>query len=150
MGKIKNSEFVVSCKKPPRQTQFKPGMSGNPAGRPKKKSMTLAEAIEKELDTQIRVVEDGKPRRMTKRQAIAKQHTNKAAKGDLKAIALIIRAVNPKESEQSDNLAPMLHALRSIHAKHEALRLNAGQPREEFDSAADKANIDRDSDDDSA
>jgi hypothetical protein len=110
----------IGYKIPPRHAQFKPGKSGNPSGRSKKKTITYADAIEKELDMEIRVVEGGKPRRITKRQAIAKQHTNKAVNGDLKAIALIIRAVNPKDSEQSDNLSPVLHALRAIHAKYEA------------------------------
>ena len=149
MDKIKKSDFKVGYKKPPRQTQFKPGKSGYPAGRPKKKTTTLAEEIEKELNMQIDVVEGGKRRRITKRQAIAKQHINKAVNGDLKAIALIMRAGNSKESEQSDNLSPVLQAMRSIHAKHEALRLNDGQPLEKPDSARD-TNNEGDSDDDPA
>ena len=35
-----------------------------------------------------------------------------------------MRAVEPRESEQMDNLSPMLHAMRAIHAKHEAANQN--------------------------
>lgn len=35
----------VGYKKPPKASQFKPGQSGNPKGRPKKKKMTDEEAL---------------------------------------------------------------------------------------------------------
>ena len=40
------SDFPIGYKKPPLETRFKPGQSGNPSGRPKKKAITLAEAID--------------------------------------------------------------------------------------------------------
>lgn len=62
MRKIKGFESPVGYKKPPRHTRFKPGQSGNPNGRPRKK-VTLAESIQKELNTRITVNEGGKQRR---------------------------------------------------------------------------------------
>ena len=109
-------------KNPPRHTRFKPGQSGNPGGRPKKKARTFAESFERELNTRITVNEGGKQRRITKLQAIAKQQTNKAVNGDPKATALVMRAVEPREFEQMDNLSPVLHAMRAIHAKHEVAK----------------------------
>lgn len=116
MRKKKESEFPVGYKKPPRHTRFKPGQSGNPSGRPRKK-VTLAESIERELNTRITVNEGGKQRRITKLDAIAKQQTNKAVNGDLKAAALLMKAIGPRESDP-DNLSPLVHAMRAIHAKH--------------------------------
>ena len=112
-------EFPVGYGKPPRETQFKPGESGNPNGRPKKKAGTFSDSIGRELDTLITVNEGGKQRRITKLQAIAKQQTNKAATGDIKATTVVMRAIEPRESDQRDTLSPVLQAMRAIHAKHE-------------------------------
>ena len=61
----KNSHYMVGNKCPPKQSQFKPGQSGNPAGRPKG-STNLKTKIDKELRKPISVVKNGKPIRMTK------------------------------------------------------------------------------------
>ena len=112
------SDFPVGYKKPPRETRFKPGQSGNPSGRPKKNTITLAEAITRELNTSVTVTEGGKSKKMTKLVLIAKQQTNKALKGDHRATGLVMKAVEPRESDTKDNLAPMLMELRAIHQKH--------------------------------
>jgi Family of unknown function (DUF5681) len=41
---------------PPKSGQFRPGVSGNPKGRPKRKGSSLAERIGAVLDTPIRYV----------------------------------------------------------------------------------------------
>jgi hypothetical protein len=61
---------------------------------------------------------------VTKLDAIAKQQTNKAASGDLKATALLLGILEKRESEGRETLPPMLQALRAIHAKHEAADQN--------------------------
>jgi hypothetical protein len=150
MDENKNSDFTVGYKKPPRHSQFKLGRSGNPAGRPKKKIPTIYEEIAKELNTKIRVVEGKEPRLISKLEAIVKQHINKAVNGDLKAIALIMRALEPKESEQSNNLSPVLQALRAIHAKHEAVIFDENRAIEDSGSAADTEDTQRDEHNDPA
>lgn len=69
---------------PPHHTRFKPGKSGNPKGRPKG-SKNFAMVIARELNDRVHVKENGKQRKISKRQVIAKQVVNKAAGGDLKA-----------------------------------------------------------------
>jgi Family of unknown function (DUF5681) len=130
VDKDQNSEFSVGYKKPPRHTQFKRGQSGNRNGRPKKKGTTFAETMEKELNTSIAVTEGGTQKRMTKLQAIVKQQTNRAVSGDHKATSLVMRAVEPREFQQEDNLSPVLQEMRAIHAKHELVKQRETRARE--------------------
>ena len=127
MRKKKRSNYQVGYMKPPRATQFKPGQSGNPNGRPKGKAMSFAESIEKELQATIIANEGGTPRRMSKLEAIAKQQTNKALRGDHKATELLIRAIEPRASEQVDNLSPVLREMRAIHERHRGAEQSGDQ-----------------------
>ncbi len=90
-------EYPIGYKKPPRQTQFKPGQSGNAKGRPKgsKNSKTV---FEKELRTPIPVTENGKRKKITKLEAIIKHTVNKAAGGDPKATAVVLNETRFHES----------------------------------------------------
>lgn len=115
----KEQDYPVGYKKPPHHTRFKPGQSGNPHGRPKKPLTTIAESFERELNTHIILKEGGTQRRITKLEAIAKQQTNKAAQGDSKATMLIMRAIEPREMDRTDNLSPVLDEMRAIHRRHE-------------------------------
>lgn len=75
----------VGYGKPPEHSRFTKGTSGNPKGRPKGSknfSTILAEATRQ----RIRVTINGKPRFITKAQAIALQLTNQASSGNLRAI----------------------------------------------------------------
>ena len=113
------SDFPIGYKKPPRDTQFKPGQSGNPSGRPKKNTITLAEAITRELNTSVTVTEGGKSTKMTKVVLIAKQQMNKALKGEHKATELVMKIVEPREKDTKNNLTPVLQGLFAIHQRHE-------------------------------
>ncbi|MEP6755758.1 MAG: hypothetical protein ABJA67_09675 [Chthonomonadales bacterium] len=52
------------------------------------------------------------------------QQTNKAIKGDSKAAAWLMKAVEPRQSDATDNLSPVLSSMRAIHAKHEVAAQN--------------------------
>lgn len=93
--KLSNS---VGYKKPPREKQFKPGQSGNPKGRPKG-AKNLTTILCKELDSRIAVTESGKPKSISKKEAIVKQAVNKAIRGDARATALILSEVRSQESQ---------------------------------------------------
>ena len=58
MSESSESE-TVGYKQPPRKTQFKPGKSGNPRGRPKRK-VNMSESLNRVLDDKIVVTGFGK------------------------------------------------------------------------------------------
>lgn len=66
-----DDEYVTGYKKPPKHTQFKPGQSGNPQGRPKG-TKNLATDLDEELSEKILVTEGGKQRETTKQRAMLK------------------------------------------------------------------------------
>lgn len=55
--------------KPPKHARFKPGQSGNPNGRPKGHISTM-QLLEKHLNASVTVMIGGKPKRMTRREAL--------------------------------------------------------------------------------
>src|SRR5262245_34469426 len=68
-------EYKVGYGKPPKDTQFPKGQSGNPKGRPKG-SKNLVTLIHEMLDQLIPVREDGRSRKVPARAAIAKRMVN--------------------------------------------------------------------------
>src|SRR5437868_3298128 len=93
--------FEVGFGKPPRSRRFKPGQSGNPNGRPRG-AKNFATALEEELNARLTVTENGRRRRISKREVIAKHLVNKAASGDLKAIPLLLNETRARENEAAD------------------------------------------------
>jgi hypothetical protein len=93
-----DSDDPVGYKKPPRASRFKPGRSGNPKGRPRG-SKNLSTIIQQELNTPVIVNENGRRRKISKRQAIAKQLVNNAAAGDPKAIPILLSETRLHEAQ---------------------------------------------------
>ena len=100
MAKISKRTYEVGFGKPPRSRQFKPGTSGNTAGRPRG-AKNFATALEQELKSRVVITENGRRKRISKREVIAKHLVNKAAAGDLKAIPLLLNETRA----QHDNAA---------------------------------------------
>ena len=96
--------------RPPKHTQFKPGQSGNPRGRPRKSKQVEA-LIQSELNRTLVIKEGGREVRITKREAIVKQLVNSAIKGDTKPLQMMIahlekhREVDPFVPTDADDLA---------------------------------------------
>jgi hypothetical protein len=98
--KSSDGNYSVGYGKPPEETRFKSGQSGNPKGRPKG-SKNFSTHFEEELSQQVTLVENGKPRRMTKRQALAKQLMNKALSNDARAAALVLDHIRRTEASSA-------------------------------------------------
>jgi hypothetical protein len=63
--------YPVGYGKPPKHTQFKPGKSGNPQGRPKG-TKNLKTDLAEELCEKILVHEGGQARKLSKQRALVK------------------------------------------------------------------------------
>jgi hypothetical protein len=136
MSKNDALEYPVGYKKPPRHTRFKPGQSGNVSGRAKK-IRTPDEVVEEEFRTPVTTVDaNGKRRKISMWQAIVKRCTALAAKGDLKAMALVLKLPRPQRFGEGDSLPPVLQELRAINARHEAAGRNGTTPRDNDEPAA--------------
>lgn len=101
-----NPEYEVGYKKPPKNSQFKAGQSGNHKGRPKGSLNFIAE-IDRELSTRVTVKENGRNKQVTKKRIIAKRLVNKAIEGDLKAAGMLLnQAYLSDHQRQAKGISP--------------------------------------------
>lgn len=75
-------------KRPPRHSQFRPGQSGNPSGRPKNARNFQTELLD-ELREEIAIRENGRERRISKQRAVVKGLVAAAITGDMRAINVL-------------------------------------------------------------
>jgi hypothetical protein len=104
-------DYRVGYGKPPVETRFKRGRSGNPKGRPPA-AKNLATLINEALNELVVVNENSGRRRISKRKAAFKQLVNEAAKGNWRALKLLVdilqdieRRSEPQTEESSFSLA---------------------------------------------
>lgn len=108
--------------KPPRHSRFKPGQSGNPKGRPKG-SKNFATILQQQLTKKVTITVDGKPKRLTVQEVIARRLTHDSMKGTTKAMELLIRLTSTKSDEGAgkdaagETVLPDKDALRRIHKR---------------------------------
>ena len=92
----KKDDYEVGYGKPPQNTRFKKGQSGNPRGRaPGAKD--LKTLLIDTLNEPVVVTENGGRRTISKRQAIVKQFVNQSAKGDWRAVKLLVDMLHDTE-----------------------------------------------------
>ncbi|MDI1228559.1 MAG: DUF5681 domain-containing protein [bacterium] len=95
-------KYEVGYKKPPAQTRFKPGQSGNAKGR-KEKSRDLKTDLYNELYGTIRIREGEREYKVTRQQALIKSLIARAIKGDHRAtdklLVLIARVIGSEGSD---------------------------------------------------
>jgi hypothetical protein len=84
------AEQKVGYKNPPMRTRFKPGQSGNPAGRPKasKNFRTLMAEL---ITQRVRVTENGKSRSIPAHEALLKRILAQALQGDAKSTEQMLK-----------------------------------------------------------
>lgn len=89
-----SDSYEVGYGKPPKDTQFKKGVSGNPKGRPKKAPDFDAELI-REVKSLITINDNGRRARISKFQGVVKQLTNKALTGNISALRMFLGVCQP-------------------------------------------------------
>jgi hypothetical protein len=82
-------DYEIGYRKPPRNTQFQKGISGNPKGRPKK-SLDFDHELIRESLSLITITDNGQRKRISKIQGITKQLTNKALTGSSQALRIYL------------------------------------------------------------
>jgi hypothetical protein len=91
-----DEDYEVGYGRPPKYSQFKPGRSGNPKGRPPK-SKNVDTLIKSELDATVTIKEGGRELRITKREAIVKQFVNSALRGDPRKLLLMLKYLEKQQ-----------------------------------------------------
>ncbi|MEI8389309.1 MAG: DUF5681 domain-containing protein [bacterium] len=109
-------KYEVGYKKPPKDSQFIPGLSGNRKGRPKDHRNTY-NMLTEVLDQKISIKENGRDLRISKKLAMIMQLVNKAVKGDVKAINSLLPHMlmaDVKEEDKNKILASISQDDREI------------------------------------
>jgi hypothetical protein len=86
--------YEVGYCKPPKHTQFKPGRSGNPKGRPRAQR-NFRTVLNETLKEKVLIRDGEQTRRVSKLDALVQVTINKALKGDPKALASFIQLARP-------------------------------------------------------
>jgi len=76
--------------KPPKESQFKPGQSGNPKGRPKD-SKSLKTIVQKELAGKLEIKVQGTKKKVTKLEAAVMKLVNDALTGNVKSLSELLK-----------------------------------------------------------
>jgi Family of unknown function (DUF5681) len=124
-------DYEVGYCKPPLHSRFKKGQSGNPRGRPVV-TKSVAGILLDALNQRVVVAENGRCRRITKREAMIVQLVNKSATADLRATKMLLdmlrdvehqaaaaSPVDPTAAETLDLLKAKLRRLAEEHDQSE-------------------------------
>ena len=106
-------DYEVGYGKPPLHTRFEKGQSGNPKGRPRGRK-NLSSLLTEALNGWVIVVENGRRKKITKREAIITQLVNKSAAADLKATQFVIALLQEVEA-QADGSADQTALAEADH-----------------------------------
>jgi hypothetical protein len=85
------ADYEVGYGKPPKNTRFKSGRSGNPIGRPKRKPVPIAECINEILDAPIVYQERGRSHTTTRQELSLRILIARAATGDIGAAENLLK-----------------------------------------------------------
>jgi hypothetical protein len=96
--------YEVGYGKPPKETRFQPGRSGNRLGRPKKPK-SIQERFERELARKVAVREDGRVRKIPKIDLWVRRVIADAIKGSHQASRILIEMRSTSDDEIARGIA---------------------------------------------
>jgi hypothetical protein len=104
MPREQHRDYEVGYGKPPRETRFVKGRSGNPRGRPRG-AKSFSALLGDKLNEAVTVAENGGRRKISKREAIVTQLVNRSAAADFRAIKILLDIVREIE-RQTEPVSP--------------------------------------------
>ena len=124
-----HDDETVGYGRPPKQTRFQKGRSGNPRGRPKG-ALNLATVLTRTLQEPVVITEHGQRKTITKFEATVKQLVNKSASGEARAMAQLFIQMQMLERQGDDPATqPLPEADQAVMAR--LLRRLTRQAQEE-------------------
>jgi Family of unknown function (DUF5681) len=126
--------YEVGFGKPPKQTRFRKGRSGNPYGRPRKKPDLYSE-LTKVLRENLTITVDGRQEKVTVQQALLLRLRDQALRGELWAGKLLQKVVAalPESGTESRRVD-----MQSIGAKFDLLMKESARKKAEAGQAPEK------------
>jgi hypothetical protein len=85
--------YLVGYGRPPKASQFRPGNSGNPKGRPKG-SRSIAAFLKEAIEQKVAVTENGKTRRISALEVMLRRLVNDAMRSDPRALKLLLPLID--------------------------------------------------------
>src|SRR5271163_1883044 len=134
-------DYEVGYGKPPRNAGFKKGRSGNPRGRPPG-SKNLTTLLNDALNETVTITENGRRRKITKREVVIKQLVNKSASADARSLKILLDLMLNLEARARASGAPTPSARatrRSWRSSRRGLKAPSAirwQPSDDTDDAA--------------
>lgn len=98
--------YEVGYKKPPIKNQFKPGKSGNPSGR-RKRRPSPEELLYSLMSKQVSVNENGIPKKITRTEALVHKLFSAAMKGEVRAVDSIIKILSKQAAKIAAEQKPL-------------------------------------------
>jgi Family of unknown function (DUF5681) len=83
------SDYEVGYGRPPKETQFRPGQSGNPTGG-RKGRKSIGVRLQELMNSKVTVTEQGRSRRISRFDVMLLQQSNEAMRGDQRAFRLLM------------------------------------------------------------
>ena len=128
-----SNDHKVGYGKPPKNSQFKPGQSGNPKGRPKGTN-NLRTDLSEELEEKITVKEGGQHLVISKQRAMLKSLMAKSIQGDItaaRALINLIVGIEQADAERSVVLTTTAEDLEILEAFRERVRAESEYEQED-------------------
>jgi hypothetical protein len=138
--RVKKADFVVGYGRPPKESQFTPGKSGNPRGRPRG-TRPVGAVLRDIIHQKVSVTEGDKARRVPVLEVMLRRLANDAMRGDQKAIKLLLLLVDrygesPETALQLSELLIEDEAILAqyLHTPREAVPDNSASPARKEDT----------------
>jgi hypothetical protein len=113
------SDYAVGYGRPPKETRFPPGTSGNPKGR-RKGSRSVGAILKDIIEQKIAVTENGKTRQMPALEVMLRRLVNDSVRGDAKAMKMLLSFVDryAETAESKVQLGELLAEDQTILAQY--------------------------------